>query len=157
MTCKVATMLALTPRRASDHGICSMLPADRRHPHKLCQLTCRNLMVSTLQRTRVMQSHLIVRLNPQARPDLVNLALRTLEYWVDTLNPEYLEPAMADVMPALMHALWAHLRPPPYPFGPKVLLLRRWHRNLLLARSMAGHVVVASCSEPCGLPDDSVQ
>ena len=50
----------------------------------------------------------------------MNLALRTLEYWVDTLNPEYLEPAMADVMPRLMHALWSHLRPPPYPFGPKV-------------------------------------
>lgn len=58
--------------------------------------------------------------NWQARPDLVQLALRTLEYWVDTLNPEYLEPAMADVMPRLMHALWAHLRPQPYPFGPKV-------------------------------------
>lgn len=56
----------------------------------------------------------------QSRPELVQLALRTLEYWVDTLNPEYLEPAMADVMPRLMHALWAHLRPPPYPFGPKV-------------------------------------
>ena len=57
----------------------------------------------------------------------MNLALRTLEYWVDTLNPEYLEPAMADVMPALMHALWAHLRPPPYPFGPKVRLQGRPH------------------------------
>ena len=85
----------------------------------------------------------IASLCPQARPDLVNLALRTLEYWVDTLNPEYLEPAMADVMPALMHALWAHLRPPPYPFGPKVRLqnghiarpLRAWYITYMLWRS----------------------
>ena len=51
---------------------------------------------------------------------LVTLGLRTLEYWVDSLNPEFLEPAMAPVVPQLMRALWAHLRPLPYPFGAKV-------------------------------------
>ncbi len=71
------------------------------------------------------QSYLLVYyigcrfLNEQGRPELMQLALRTLEYWVDSLNPEFLEPAMADVTPRLMSALWSHLRPPPYPFGPK--------------------------------------
>ena len=51
---------------------------------------------------------------------LATLGLRTMEYWVDSLNPEFLEPAMAPVVPALMRALWAHLRPLPYPFGAKV-------------------------------------
>lgn len=30
--------------------------------------------------------------------DLVAQGLRTAEYWVDNLNPEYLEKALADVM-----------------------------------------------------------
>jgi transformation/transcription domain-associated protein len=45
--------------------------------------------------------------------DLAALGLRTLEVWVDSLNPEYLEPAMADVAPDAMAALWALLRPQP--------------------------------------------
>lgn len=43
--------------------------------------------------------------------DLVMLGLRTLEVWVDSLNPEFLEPAMAEVVHSLMAALWALLRP----------------------------------------------
>lgn len=39
------------------------------------------------------------------------LALRTLETWVDNLNPEYLEPAMSEVVQDLMTALWALLKP----------------------------------------------
>ena len=42
---------------------------------------------------------------------LVTLALHTLEYWVDSLNPEFLEPAMLPVIGELMRALWTHLRP----------------------------------------------
>ncbi|KAK9813301.1 hypothetical protein WJX72_012102 [[Myrmecia] bisecta] len=55
--------------------------------------------------------------------ELVALGLRTLEYWVDSLNPEFLEPAMAPVQQELMHALWAHLKPAPYHFGGKALQL----------------------------------
>ena len=43
--------------------------------------------------------------------NLVTLALHTLEYWVDSLNPEFLEPAMLPVIGELMRALWTHLRP----------------------------------------------
>ena len=39
------------------------------------------------------------------------LGLRTLELWVDSLNPEFLEPAMAEVVQELMMALWALLKP----------------------------------------------
>lgn len=37
-----------------------------------------------------------------------------------SLNPEFLEPAMHEVMTELMAALWAHLRPSPISFGKKV-------------------------------------
>ncbi|CAN1227088.1 Probable transcription-associated protein 1 [Linum perenne] len=55
--------------------------------------------------------------------DLVNLGLRTLEFWVDSLNPDFLEPSMANVMSEVILALWSHLRPPPYPWGGKALQL----------------------------------
>eukprot|EP00899_Mesostigma_viride_P026573 jgi/Mesvir1/70/Mv13673-RA.2 len=54
---------------------------------------------------------------------LVALALRTFEFWVDSLNPEFLEPAIADQMAPLVLGLWSHLLPPPYPFGAKSLQL----------------------------------
>ena len=56
-------------------------------------------------------------------PALAALALRTLEYWVDSLNPEFLEPALSPVGPELHASLWAHLRPHPYALGPKALAL----------------------------------
>ncbi|WIA37453.1 hypothetical protein OEZ86_014371 [Tetradesmus obliquus] len=43
--------------------------------------------------------------------ELVALGLRTFEVWVDSLNPEYLENALADVVGDIMGALWALLRP----------------------------------------------
>ncbi|CAN0918697.1 Transcription-associated protein 1 [Linum grandiflorum] len=55
--------------------------------------------------------------------DLVSLGLRTLEFWVDSLNPDFLEPSMANVMSEVILALWSHLRPPPYPWGGKALQL----------------------------------
>lgn len=55
--------------------------------------------------------------------DLVSLGLRTLEYWIDSLNPDFLEPSMANVMSEVILALWSHLRPPPYQWGPKSLQL----------------------------------
>ncbi|XP_024004594.1 transformation/transcription domain-associated protein isoform X2 [Eutrema salsugineum] len=53
--------------------------------------------------------------------ELVSLGLRTLEFWVDSLNPDFLEPSMADVMSEMILALWSHLRPVPYPWGGKAL------------------------------------
>ncbi|KAG9129909.1 hypothetical protein Leryth_007000 [Lithospermum erythrorhizon] len=55
--------------------------------------------------------------------DLVSLGLRTLEFWIDSLNPDFLEPSMANVMSEVILALWSHLRPTPYPYGPKSLQL----------------------------------
>ncbi|GMI76972.1 hypothetical protein like AT2G17930 [Hibiscus trionum] len=55
--------------------------------------------------------------------DLVSLGLRTLEFWVDSLNPDFLEPSMASVMSEVILALWSHLRPTPYPWGGKALQL----------------------------------
>lgn len=53
--------------------------------------------------------------------DLVSLGLRTLEFWVDSLNPDFLEPSMANVMSEVILALWSHLRPATYPWGAKAL------------------------------------
>ncbi|KAK8962950.1 hypothetical protein KSP40_PGU020559 [Platanthera guangdongensis] len=55
--------------------------------------------------------------------DLVSLGLRTLEFWIDSLNPDFLEPSMASVMSDAILALWSHLRPLPYPWGAKALQL----------------------------------
>jgi transformation/transcription domain-associated protein len=55
--------------------------------------------------------------------DLVSLGLRTLEFWIDSLNPDFLEPSMANVMSDVILALWSHLRPSPYPWGGKSLQL----------------------------------
>jgi transformation/transcription domain-associated protein len=53
--------------------------------------------------------------------ELVSLGLRTLEFWVDSLNPDFLEPSMATVMSEVILALWSHLKPVPYPWGGKAL------------------------------------
>ncbi|XP_010444949.1 PREDICTED: transformation/transcription domain-associated protein-like [Camelina sativa] len=53
--------------------------------------------------------------------ELVSLGLRTLEFWVDSLNPDFLEPSMANVMSEVILALWSHLKPVPYPWGGKAL------------------------------------
>ncbi|RYQ79865.1 hypothetical protein Ahy_Scaffold1g106653 isoform A [Arachis hypogaea] len=55
--------------------------------------------------------------------ELVGLGLRTLEFWVDSLNPDFLEPSMANFMSEIILALWSHLRPAPYPWGAKALQL----------------------------------
>lgn len=55
--------------------------------------------------------------------ELVSLGLRTLEFWIDSLNPDFLEPSMANVMSEVILALWSHLRPAPYPWGGKCLQL----------------------------------
>ncbi|XP_051127175.1 transcription-associated protein 1-like isoform X2 [Andrographis paniculata] len=55
--------------------------------------------------------------------ELINLGLRTLEFWIDSLNPDFLEPSMANVMSEVILALWSHLKPAPYPWGGKSLQL----------------------------------
>ncbi|KAI3989472.1 hypothetical protein MKX01_022747 [Papaver californicum] len=55
--------------------------------------------------------------------DLVSLGLRTLEFWIDSLNPDFLEPSMANVMSDVILALWSHLKPAPHPWGGKALQL----------------------------------
>lgn len=49
--------------------------------------------------------------------DIVNLGLRTLEFWVDNLNPEYLYPILTTQESEIMISLCNHLRPAPYPYG----------------------------------------
>lgn len=58
----------------------------------------------------------------EGNQDLVGIALRTLEYWVDSLNPEFLEPAMACVADRLLAALASHMRLPPYQYRSSVRL-----------------------------------
>ncbi|KAJ4844568.1 hypothetical protein Tsubulata_023584 [Turnera subulata] len=55
--------------------------------------------------------------------ELVSLGLRTLEFWVDSLNPDFLEPSMANVTSEVILALWSHLKPAPYPWGGRALQL----------------------------------
>ncbi|KAJ3683868.1 hypothetical protein LUZ60_014095 [Juncus effusus] len=55
--------------------------------------------------------------------ELVSLALRTLDFWIDSLNPDFLEPSMAGTMSEVILSLWGHLRPAPYPWGTKSLHL----------------------------------
>jgi len=52
--------------------------------------------------------------------ELVNLGLRTLEFWVDNLNPEYLFPILShdpSLYSELMISVTNHLRPAPYQYG----------------------------------------
>ena len=52
--------------------------------------------------------------------ELVNLGLRTLEFWVDNLHPDYIYPVLSqssDTLCELMISLQAHLKPAPYPYG----------------------------------------
>lgn len=55
--------------------------------------------------------------------ELVQLGLRTLEFWVDSLNPEFLEPVLRKQESRLLLALWQHLKPHPYPFGARTAQL----------------------------------
>lgn len=98
-----------------------------------------------LRRLQDMLGHLSVLMRPlvaalRSTDELVSHALRILEHWVDSLNPEFLEPPMAAVAPQLMLALWAHLKPSPAPFGHKAC------SATLLKTSVAG--LTFDCREP---------
>ncbi|KAL0020642.1 hypothetical protein WJX79_010395 [Trebouxia sp. C0005] len=92
----------------------------------------RNVLIELILSIPARLSDLLVVLTSLMRPlvmalqegqELVGLGLRTLEYWVDSLNPEFLEPAMQEVIGDLMSTLWGHLKPQNNPFGPRVLNL----------------------------------
>ena len=70
---------------------------------------------------RLMQPLVLALKSPSL--ELVGLGLRTFELWVDAVSPEYLDPATAPVQSELLMGLWSHLRPKPYPYGPKALQL----------------------------------
>ena len=68
----------------------------------------------------------------------VHVALRVLDVWVESFNPEFIERSMAGVTKPLMTALWRHIKPSPQgPFGHKVAEMlgkmggrgRRWLRE----------------------------
>ncbi|TDH64928.1 uncharacterized protein CCR75_008854 [Bremia lactucae] len=54
------------------------------------------------------------------RGELAYLGLRTLEFWVDNLNPDFLYPIMTSqerLLTEIVEALNTHLIPLPYPYG----------------------------------------
>ncbi|CAN0327664.1 unnamed protein product, partial [Scytosiphon promiscuus] len=62
----------------------------------------------------------------RCRGDLDGLALRTLEFWVDNLNPDYLYRIMShdpNVLADVMTALCDNLRPAPFHYGTIALRL----------------------------------
>ena len=87
---------------------------------ELC-LTIPVRLPALLPHLRLMMKPLLYAL--QSSNELVGLGLRTMEFWVDSLNPDFLDPEMAPVEDEVMAALWTHLRPRPYPFGAKALQL----------------------------------
>ncbi|PSC74456.1 transformation transcription domain-associated -like [Micractinium conductrix] len=50
----------------------------------------------------------------------VSVALKVLDLWVDSFNPEFIERSMAGVIRQLMLSLWGHIQPHPNPHGTKV-------------------------------------
>jgi hypothetical protein len=78
---------------------------------------------------------------------LTNLALRTLEFWVDNLHPDYLYPIFATQdddgtgLCELMVALTRHLQPAPYQYGMLCMRLvgKMGGINRLFLREMAGY------------------
>ena len=84
------------------------------------------LMLSIPARLSVLLPHLpllikvIIPALQTKRGDLINLSLRTLEFWVDNLHPDYIYPVLAndrDSLCALMVSLTKHLKPAPYVHG----------------------------------------
>ena len=52
---------------------------------------------------------------------VLSLGLKTLEFWIDNLNPEFLEMTMGDHQRAILAALWDQLRPGQIGFSAKAL------------------------------------
>ena len=57
----------------------------------------------------------------KSRDRSVHIALRVLDVWVESFNPEFIERSMSSVTKPLMTALWSHIKPTSQgPFGHKV-------------------------------------
>jgi len=103
---------------------------DGPDPHDL-QDTVVELCLILPARLSTILSHLPKLAQPLCRAlrapvsELNLLGLRTLEFWVDSLNPEFLDPCIAQVESDLMLALWAMLKPQQSgsPFGAKAMQL----------------------------------
>jgi phosphatidylinositol kinase/protein kinase (PI-3 family) len=98
-------------------------PAGKTHRKQIVEL-CLTLPVrlqNLLPYLSKLMKPILIALKGQ--DELVNMGLRTLEFWVDSLNPEFLEQEMASIEVELMQTLWSHLQPPPYPFGARTLQL----------------------------------
>eukprot|EP00956_Cyclotella_meneghiniana_P027771 scaffold63107_cov81-Cyclotella_meneghiniana.AAC.1 len=67
-----------------------------------------------------LQVKIIIPALQSNRGNLVDLAMRTLELWVDNLDPDFVYPILAqdsDTLNSLMVSLAEHLKPSPYPYG----------------------------------------
>lgn len=85
---------------------------------ELC-LTLPARISSLLPHLRLLMRPLVMCLTGSA--NLVSLGLRTLDFWIDSLNPDFLESSMENVMSEVILALWSHLRPEPYLWGSRSL------------------------------------
>ncbi|OSX75809.1 hypothetical protein BU14_0219s0009, partial [Porphyra umbilicalis] len=96
-------------------------------PHRLAH---RDIFIELCLIVPARPSTIFPHLSDQLKPitlalssgsELVALGLRTLEFWVDTLQPDYLDRLLVAVEPGLTRALFRHLRPAPYAYGAAAL------------------------------------
>lgn len=96
-------------------------------PHRLAH---RDIFIELCLIVPARPSTIFPHLSDQLKPitlalssgsDLIALGLRTLEFWVDTLQPDYLDRLLTAVEPGLTRALFRHVRPAPYPYGSAAL------------------------------------
>lgn len=63
---------------------------------------------------------LVVALESQ-EDQIISLGLKTLEFWIDNLNPEFLEMTLAEHFVPILSTLWGHLCPGHIGFSAKAL------------------------------------
>ena len=91
--------------------------------------------------------------------ELAKLGLRTLEFWIDQLNPGEIDTGIAHTpedLSELMIAVCAHLRPSPYPYGTLAIRIlgklggrnRRFLRELIAMPSSVSAPLDADASAP---------
>nr|CCA20235.1 phosphatidylinositol kinase (PIKL3) putative [Albugo laibachii Nc14] len=84
---------------------------------ELC-LTIPARLSSLLQYLPILMKSVIRAIHAQG--ELAYLGLRTFEFWVDNLNPDFLYPIMTSqdrLLTDIIQALETHLLPEPYPYG----------------------------------------
>lgn len=96
-----------------------------RTDHLIVQNVLLELCLTIPSRLASLSQHLPVLLHLLARAlctkgELPNLALRTLEFWVEHLNADCLHTAMTTkqgLMKDILSGICSHLKPAPYPYG----------------------------------------